>query len=193
MLYKLSPMQKHYETNLTLPFFFTIHGHDHVTWNIWTNYPMEAPYEIWLQLAWLFLRKRSLKLLNLRDHWQKSVNKLSCTHLFDNMYQLSPHRNHQFLGSLQFNQVPIYKQNDQIWPCYRMCQGEPRVFIWTKLVVLEYQMLHIKFQVNQPFGSEEVIFKVFYHIWAWQPSWSCDLNHVNSLPFTHSMEAPHEI
>ena len=35
--------------------FFTIYGHGHVTWNIWTNFhsphPMEAPYEIRLQLA----------------------------------------------------------------------------------------------------------------------------------------------
>ena len=25
------------------------------------------------------------------------------------------------------------------------------------------------------------IFKVFYHIWAWQPSWSCDLQNVDKF------------
>ena len=25
------------------------------------------------------------------------------------------------------------------------------------------------------------IFEVFYHIWAWRPSWSCDQDHVNKF------------
>ena len=35
--------------------------------------------------------------------------------------------------------------------------------------------------------------KDFYHIWAWWPSWSCDLDPICKLSFTHPMEAPHEI
>ena len=29
----------------------------------------------------------------------------------------------------------------------------------------------------------EKIFEGFYHIWAWQPSWSCDQDHVNKFSF----------
>ena len=33
----------------------------------------------------------------------------------------------------------------------------------------------------------------FYHIWAWQPSWSCDPDAPNILSFPWPMKAPHEI
>ena len=33
-------------------------------------------------------------------------------------------------------------------------------------------MLHTKFHENRPAGSGEED----YHIWAWRPSWSCDLD-----------------
>ena len=52
-------------------------------------------------------------------------------------------------------------------------------------------MLHTKFGGNRPVGSGEedfdrflpyrgvaVILAMFYHIWAWWPSWSCDQHHV---------------
>ena len=63
------------------------------------TYPKEAPFEIWLQSAqWLF-RKRSLKILNLRDFDQSQsmtltfgTLKASCTHLADCIYQLLYHR-----------------------------------------------------------------------------------------------------
>ena len=34
---------------------------------------------------------------------------LSCSHIFDNMYQLSPHRLQQFLVNLQLKHFPIKK------------------------------------------------------------------------------------
>ena len=38
-------------------------------------------------------------------------------------------------------------------------------------------MLNTKFRENRPAGSgEEDFFCGFYHIWAWRPSWSCDLD-----------------
>ena len=30
---------------------------------------------------------------------------------------------------------------------------------------------------------EKKIFRSFYHIWAWRPSWSCDLDHLYKLSF----------
>ena len=56
-----------------------------------------------------------------------------------------------------------------------------------------HPMLNTKFQGHQPFGSGEDFFKGFYHIWAWRPSWSCDLDHLNKLSFPRPKEAPHEI
>ena len=46
-------------------------------------------------------------------------------------------------------------------------------------------MIHAKFQDHGTSGSvlEKKIFKGFYHIWAWPPSWSCDLDHLYKLLF----------
>ena len=38
-----------------------------------------------------------------------------------------------------------------------------------------------------------MMFKGFYHIWAWWPSWSVDRYHFNNLSFPCPKEAPHEI
>ena len=40
---------------------------------------------------------------------------------------------------------------------------------------------------------EKKIFKGFYYIWAWQPSWSTDRDHFSNLSFPHPKEAPYEI
>ena len=42
-------------------------------------------------------------------------------------------------------------------------------------------MLHTKFRGNRSTGSGEDDFEGFYHIWAWQPSWSCGHHHVNTF------------
>ena len=42
-------------------------------------------------------------------------------------------------------------------------------------------MLHTKFHQNQPIGSWKEDFKVFYHIWVWQPSWSCDQHNLDEF------------
>ena len=54
-------------------------------------------------------------------------------------------------------------------------------------------MIHAKFQDNRTSGSGEDDFKGFYHIWAWRPSLSCDLDHLYKLSFTLPKKAPHEI
>ena len=33
----------------------------------------------------------------------------------------------------------------------------------------------------------------FYHIWAWRPSWSCDLDFAIKLSLSLPMDAPHKI
>ena len=40
---------------------------------------------------------------------------------------------------------------------------------------------------------EKKILKGFYHIWAWQPSWSCDPDVANKISFPLPKDAPHKI
>ena len=40
---------------------------------------------------------------------------------------------------------------------------------------------------------EKKIFKGFYHIWAWRPSWSTSQDHFSNLSFPQPKEAPYEI
>ena len=54
-------------------------------------------------------------------------------------------------------------------------------------------MLHAKFRGNRTIGSREDFFKGFYHIWAWQPSLSCDPDGANKLSFPLPKEDPHKI
>ena len=54
-------------------------------------------------------------------------------------------------------------------------------------------MLHTNFQGHRPFGSREEDFKGFYHICAWRPLWSCDLDHLNELSFPHPTQNTNEI
>ena len=42
-------------------------------------------------------------------------------------------------------------------------------------------MLQTNFCGNRTAGSGD--FKVFYHIFSWRPSWSCDQHHVNNFSF----------
>ena len=54
-------------------------------------------------------------------------------------------------------------------------------------------MLHTNFQENQPASSGEENFRGFYHIWAWRPALSCDLNFAIKLSFPLPMAAAHKI
>ena len=55
-------------------------------------------------------------------------------------------------------------------------------------------MLPAKYQPNPPGGSgEEDFWRVFYHIWAWRPSWISDQNHFNYFSFPQCLDATYEI
>ena len=45
-------------------------------------------------------------------------------------------------------------------------------------------MLYAKFQDHRTFGSGKEDLYMFYHIWAWRPSWSRDLDHLYILSFS---------
>ena len=112
-----------------------------------------------------------------------------------------------------FTFFPYKSMRDQIRPCRKIGQGQPRVIIWANfpfgfegrmwdmivsvhdqclsfyLVVFEHPMMHTKFQGHRPFGSREG----FYQIWAWRPTWLCDQDCLITLTFPHPIEAPYEI
>ena len=48
---------------------------------------------------------------------------------------------------------PYKSVRDQIWPCRKIGQGQPRVIIGANLVVHEHSMMHTKIQGHRPFGS----------------------------------------
>ena len=60
-----------------------------------------------------------------------------------------------------FTFFPYKSIRDQIWPCRKIGQGQPRVITWANLVVLKHPMMHIKFQGHRPFGSREEDFLRF--------------------------------
>ena len=80
-----------------------------------------------------------------------------------------------------FSTFSPYKcMGTQIWPCH------------TNLVDLESSMLsRVSFEAF--LILEKKIFKCFYHIWAWRPSCSISLNHLNKLAILFWQKAPFEI
>ena len=56
---------------------------------------------------------------------------------------------------------PYKSIREQIWTCRKIGHGQPRVIIWTNLVVIEHPMLHTNFQGHQSFGLGEEHFLWF--------------------------------
>ena len=75
---------------------------------------------------------------------------------------------------------------DQNWPCRKKRQGQPRVIIWTNLVVFKHPMLHTNF------GSEEdfLRFLPYIDMAAILVMWPGPFEQTF---FPHPMEAPYEI
>ena len=69
--------------------------------------------------------------------------------------------NNRFLKIHCFTFFPYKSIRHQIWSCRKICQDQPRVIIWTYLVVLEHPMLHTKFQGHRPLSSGEQDFLRF--------------------------------
>ena len=83
----------------------------------------------------------------------------SCTDLINCIYQLWHHRLQWKIHCFTFLRYKSIR--NQIWPCRKLGHCQPRVIIWTNLVVLEHPMLHTKFQGQQSFGSREEDFLRF--------------------------------
>ena len=92
-----------------------------------------------------------------------------------------------------FTFFPYKSIRDQIWPCRKIGQGQPRVIIWANLVVLKHPMMHTKIQGQWPFGSGEEDFFRFLPYMAMVAILVMDQDHLSKLSFPHHTEAPYEI
>ena len=64
--------------------------------------------------------------------------------------------------------------------------------VYIDFVELHSQMFHAKFKIISPLALEKKVFQGFHHIWAWWPSWSCDLGHLYKLLFPLPKDTPYE-
>ena len=65
-------------------------------------------------------------------------------------------------------------------------KGSQYYFFYPRCYILSFMKIG-------PPVLEKKIFEWFYHIWAWRPSWSCDLDLAIKLQFPLPMDAPHKI
>ena len=92
-----------------------------------------------------------------------------------------------------FTFFPYKSIRNQIWPCRKISQGQPKVIIWINLVVLEHQMPHTKFEGHQPFGSREEDFLRFLPYKGMEAILVMWPGPFEQLSFPHPIEAPYEI
>ena len=64
--------------------------------------------------------------------------------------------------SLSF--FPYKRLRKQIWPCHKIGQCQPKVIIWTELVILEHPIMHTKFRVNGLLVTEKKFLKVLSYM-----------------------------
>ena len=81
----------------------------------------------------------------------------------------------------------------QTWPRCKKVKHQFTTLILATLVDLLSLMICAKIQPKGSSVLKKKIFKGFYHIWAWQPSWSMDPDHFSNLSFPQPKEAPHKI
>ena len=60
---------------------------------------------------------------------------------------------------------------------------------WAGVINATYQ---VSWKSVQRFQRRRFL-KGFYHIWAWQPSWSCDQHHVNKFSFPCTCKLTYKI
>ena len=113
-------------------------------------------YEIWLKFAQWFQSFKNVNTSNPTDLWPRSLNDLGLWYSERCMKTFFHIKEYHCFGKIQRFPFPSFKRpRDQIWPSWKVGQGQHRFTIWTNLLVLSHLMLHIKFQGNQPSGPGE--------------------------------------
>ena len=80
----------------------------------------------------------------------------------------------------------------QTWPCRKKVKCQCMTIILATLVDRPRWLMQ-RFSPKASSVLEKKIFKGFYHIWAWRPSWSTNRDRFSNLLFPLSKEAPYEI
>ena len=80
----------------------------------------------------------------------------------------------------------------QTWPCRKKVKCQCMTIILATLVDPLSPMIYANIQPKAS-SVQEKIFKGFYHIWAWRPSWSTNRDHFSNLLFPLLKEATYEI
>ena len=99
---------------------------------------MAAVYEIRLQWAWIFFR--IVWNCHMRAQGQR-MTLTSCTHKLHVLIKTTIFTSFR-QSSLKLNMKSCALALSSIWPCRKNDQGQPKIFIWTILVVLGHLMLH---------------------------------------------------
>ena len=90
--------------------------------------------------------------------------------------------------------VDLYKcKGKQTWPCCKKVKCDCTTIILAILVDPRPRWFMQRFSPKTSSVLEKKIFKGFYHIWAWLPSWSMNGNHFSNLSFPCPREAPNAI
>ena len=174
--------------------------------------PKEAPYEICEKLAQRLQRRSCLKFwiffpykCTRKQNWPygKKVKCQCTTIIFATLVDLQfpmIYVKIQPQGILGFGEedflrfFPYKCIGKQTWPCRKKVKCQYTTFILAILVETSCpQWLMQRFSPKASLVLEKKIFKGFYHIWAWRPSWSINRNHFSNLSFPQPKEAPYEI
>ena len=138
------------------------------------------------QSKWVVLDKRS----------QVSLTFGTYIKLYLIRFNISCNCNHFRLNSYRKMNFSRFFPNkctmNQIWPCHKVGKGQPRFIICANLVGPTSPMLHTKSPAHWFFWFHK-IFKGFYHIWTWWPSWSCDQYNWYIFWLTYHKESSYEI
>ena len=92
------------------------------------------------------------------------------------------------------NSFSPYKSiRDQIWPCCKIGQGQPRVIIWTNYDGPEFPMLHTSPKVIGPLVLEKKIFEGFLPYMGMVAILVMWPRPMNKFVFPHPTDPPYEI
>ena len=128
------------------------------------HHPTEALYEIWLQSARWFQRRREKQVENLVTLGSgQEITITIDTHVAEFIYSFSwlhlpTFRSQAAIVSekfIVFTFFPYKSPSAQIQPRPKIGQRQPRVIIWTNYGGPMFQMLQTMFQGNRPIGFGE--------------------------------------
>ena len=115
---------------------------------------------------------------------------------FGNMLLVSNHRRQLFIKNPLFYRFPIKEHKGPNLTFRKIGQGQPRVGHPLNKLGSTWAP-DAAYQASRSsafcFRRRRFYLRFLPNIWAWQPSWSCDLDRLNKLSFLHPMEAPYEI